>query len=124
MHIRLRSFLHDSKKQKAPSEREPLRIILLKNGSSGTSTPTGKMNIVVTLTDGGAFCDQNDIGRPVVAPTIRKDDGRRRGGNPYGLGSCRPEVVMGQDAHPSDTQKRGLQKPSLVREGGPLAVDE
>ena len=31
---------------------------------------------------------------------------------------------MGQDAHPSVAQKRDLQKPSLAREGGPLAVDE
>ena len=29
-----------------------------------------------------------------------------------------------QDAHPSAAQKRDLREPSLVREGGPLAVDE
>ena len=34
------------------------------------------------------------------------------------------EVIWVTAAHPSIAQKRDLQKPSLVREGGPLAVDE
>ena len=33
-------------------------------------------------------------------------------------------VVTVQDAPPSVAEMLGLQKPSLVREGGPLAVDE
>ena len=36
----------------------------------------------------------------------------------------RSKVVSVTAAHPSVAQKRDLQKPSLVREGGPLAVDE
>mgnify|MGYP003302836488 CR=1 FL=1 len=35
-----------------------------------------------------------------------------------------PRSLRSQNAHPSVAQKRDLQEPSLVREGGPLAVDE
>ena len=35
-----------------------------------------------------------------------------------------PREFRLQIAHPSVAKKRDLQKPSLVREGGPLAVDE
>ena len=34
------------------------------------------------------------------------------------------EVISVTAAHPSIAQKRDLREPSLVREGGPLAVDE
>ena len=43
----------------------------------------------------------------------------RRGRRPR-----RPEVISVTAALSSVAQKRDLQKPSLVREGGPLAVDE
>ena len=35
-----------------------------------------------------------------------------------------PRSLRSQNALPSVAQKLDLQKPSLVREGGPLAVDE
>ena len=35
-----------------------------------------------------------------------------------------PRSFGSQNAPPSAAEKFGLQKPSLVREGGPLAVDE
>ena len=35
-----------------------------------------------------------------------------------------PEVTSVTAAYPAIAQARDLQKPSLVREGGPLAVDE
>ena len=44
---------------------------------------------------------------------------RRRGRRPR-----RPENIRIIAALPSVAEKCGLQKPSLVREGGPLAVDE
>ena len=43
---------------------------------------------------------------------------------PVGRGFTPADVVTVQNAHPSIAQKRDLQEPSLVREGGPLAVDE
>ena len=51
-------------------------------GSSWAPTPTGEIEIFVFATDGGAFCDRNELGRPMVAPTIKKDDRRMHGGNP------------------------------------------
>ena len=41
---------------------EPLSIIVLKNGSSGVPTPTGKIEVFVFETYGCAFCNRNDIG--------------------------------------------------------------
>ena len=35
----------------------------------GTSTPTGEIEIFVSIIDGCAFCNHNELGRPVVAPT-------------------------------------------------------
>ena len=38
-------------------------------GSSRAPTPTGEIEIFVSATDGCGFCDRNELGRPMVAPT-------------------------------------------------------
>ena len=62
----------------------------------GAPTPTGKVNIVVTLTDGGSFCNCDELGRPMVAPTIKKDNRRLCGDDPYALGSSRAPTPTGE----------------------------
>ena len=39
--------------------------------------------------------DPYDLGRPMIAPTIKKDDRRMQGGNPYALGSSKAPTPTG-----------------------------
>ena len=57
----------------APSRREPLSIIMFKNGSSGTSTPTGKMGIFRFGNIRKCILYRYDIGQSgTPVPTIKK----------------------------------------------------
>jgi hypothetical protein len=54
-----------------------------------------------------------------------KREERREKSDTVGVGATTTqEKITAIAAPPSVAQKRDLQKPSLVREGGPLAVDE
>ena len=47
-------------------------------GSSRAPTPTGKIEVFISATDGSGFCDHNDIGQSrTPVPTIKKDDRRK-----------------------------------------------
>ena len=52
-------------------------------GSSGRRPLPVRWEFFVLAIDGSGFCDQNDLGRPVVAPTIDKDRIRMHSGAPF-----------------------------------------
>ena len=52
-------------------------------GSSRAPTPTGKIEVFISATDGSGFCDHNDIGQSrTPVPTIDKERRRMHSGTP------------------------------------------